>query len=45
MADAGPRGIMLGWSRVTGIHDLKRDFYFRQLWEEKGSALIEGIGT
>ena len=36
-------GIMLGWYRVTGIHDLKRDFYFRQLWDEKGSALIEGM--
>ena len=37
--------ITLGWCRVTGIHYLKRDFYFRQLWDEKGSALIEGIGT
>jgi len=36
--------IMLGWHRVTGIDDLKRDFYFRQLWDEKGSALIEGMG-
>ena len=35
--------IMLGWYRVTGIDDLKRDFYFRQIWDEKGSALIEGM--
>ena len=35
--------MMLGWYRVTGIDDLKRDFYFRQLWDEKGSALIEGM--
>ena len=35
--------VMLGWYRVTGIDDLKRDFYFRQLWDEKGSALIEGM--
>ena len=35
--------IMLGWYRVTGVDDLKRDFYFRQLWDEKGSALIEGM--
>ena len=34
--------VMLGWYRVTGVDDLKRDFYFRQLWDEKGSALIEG---
>ena len=33
--------IMLGWYRVAGIYDLKRDFYFRQLWDEKGSALIK----
>ena len=35
--------IMLGWYRVTGIDELRRDFYFRQLWDEKGSALIEGM--
>ncbi len=35
--------IMLGRYRVTGIDDLKRDFYFRKLWDEKGSALIEGM--
>jgi len=35
--------MMLGRYRVTGIDDLERDFYFRQLWDEKGSALIEGM--
>jgi uncharacterized protein (DUF2252 family) len=35
--------IMLGWHRVTGTDDVKRDFYFRQLWDEKGSAIIEGM--
>lgn len=35
--------IMLGWDRVTGIDGVERDFYFRQLWDEKGSAIIEGM--
>ena len=35
--------IMLGWHRVTGLDGVKRDFYFRQLWDEKGSAIIEGM--
>ena len=35
--------IMLGWHRVTGLDDVKRDFYFRQLWDQKGSAIIEGM--
>ena len=35
--------IMLGWDRVTGIDGVNRDFYFRQLWDEKGSAIIEGM--
>ena len=35
--------IMLGWHRVTGTDDVKRDFYFRQLWDQKGSAIIEGM--
>ena len=35
--------IMLGWHRVTGLDGAKRDFYFRQLWDEKGSAIIEGM--
>jgi uncharacterized protein (DUF2252 family) len=35
--------IMLGWDRVPGIDDIERDFYFRQLWDNKGSVIIEGM--
>ena len=35
--------VMLGWHRVTGTDDVERDFYFRQLWDQKGSAIIEGM--
>jgi uncharacterized protein (DUF2252 family) len=34
--------IMLSWHRVDGV---KRDFYFRQLWDSKGSAILEGHET
>ena len=33
--------IMLGWIRTEGIDRVKRDFYVRQLWDAKGSALVE----
>ena len=33
--------IMLGWIRVTGPDGVSRDFYIRQLWDGKGSALVE----
>ena len=33
--------IMLGWIRAEGIDHVKRDFYVRQLWDAKGSALVE----
>ena len=33
--------IMLGWIRVTGLDGTERDFYIRQLWDGKGSALVE----
>ena len=33
--------IMLGWIRVDGIDGVKRDFYLRQLWDSKGSAIVE----
>ena len=33
--------IMLGWIRAEGIDDVKRDFYVRQLWDAKGSAIVE----
>ena len=35
--------IMLGWDRVTGPDGVKWDFYMRQLWDNKGSAIIEGM--
>ena len=33
--------IMLGWIRVAGYDGVSRDFYVRQLWDNKGSALVE----
>ena len=35
--------IMLGWHRVETTDGVKLDFYFRQLWDNKGSAIIEGM--
>ncbi len=35
--------IMLGWVRTTGIDGVERDFYVRQLWDGKGSAVIEAM--
>jgi Uncharacterized protein conserved in bacteria (DUF2252) len=32
---------MLGWIRTTGIDGVERDFYLRQLWDSKGSALVD----
>ena len=36
--------IMLGWTTATGPDNRKRDFYVRQLWDQKGSAVIETMG-
>ena len=33
--------IMLGWVRTSGVDGVERDYYVRQLWDAKGSALIE----
>ena len=33
--------IMLGWLTAEGPDGKKRDFYVRQLWDQKGSAVIE----
>jgi uncharacterized protein (DUF2252 family) len=33
--------IMLGWIKVEGIDGVKRDFYIRQLWDAKMSALVD----
>ena len=35
--------IMLGWDRITGPGGVKWDFYMRQLWDNKGSVIIEGM--
>jgi len=33
--------IMLGWIRVEALDGVSRDFYVRQLWDQKASALVE----
>jgi uncharacterized protein (DUF2252 family) len=33
--------LMLGWVRITGVDGVSRDFYVRQLWDQKGSAVVE----
>ena len=33
--------IMLGWVRTSGVDGVERDYYVRQLWDAKGSALVE----
>ena len=33
--------IMLGWIRVDDLDGVSRDFYMRQLWDGKGSAIVE----
>ena len=33
--------IMLGWIRLAGTDGESRDFYVRQLWDGKGSAIVE----
>jgi uncharacterized protein (DUF2252 family) len=35
--------IMLGWIKTEGVDGVKRDFYIRQLWDAKGSALIDQL--
>ena len=34
---------MLGWMRITAYDGVSRDFYVRQLWDGKGSALVEAM--
>jgi hypothetical protein len=33
--------VMLGWLRTDGVDGASRDFYVRQLWDGKGSALVD----
>jgi uncharacterized protein (DUF2252 family) len=35
--------IMLGWFRTAGVDGVDRDFDMRQLWDGKGSALLEAM--
>ena len=35
--------IMLGWLSLEDPLGVKRDFYIRQLWDAKGSALVEAM--
>ncbi len=35
--------ILLGWLRALGFDGLEHDFYVRQLWDSKGSALVEEL--
>jgi hypothetical protein len=35
--------IMLGWVRTAGSDGVERDFYIRQMWDGKGSAVIEAM--
>jgi uncharacterized protein (DUF2252 family) len=35
--------IMLGWIKIEGVDGVKRDFYIRQLWDSKLSALVESM--
>ena len=37
--------IMLGWVRTTGPDGVDRDYYVRQLWDNKGSANVEAMST
>ena len=34
---------MLGWIHVTGVDGVERDFYVRQLWDSKGSAVVDAM--
>ncbi|QBR91597.1 DUF2252 domain-containing protein [Nocardioides euryhalodurans] len=35
--------VLLGWVRSGGVDGVGRDFYVRQLWDGKGSAIIEAM--
>ena len=35
--------VMLGWVRANGIDGVDRDFFVRQLWDGKGSAIVEAM--
>ncbi|MFD7073464.1 DUF2252 domain-containing protein [Nocardioides sp. NPDC059952] len=35
--------VMLGWVRASGLDGVERDFFVRQLWDGKGSAIVEAM--
>jgi uncharacterized protein (DUF2252 family) len=35
--------ILLGWVKAKGLDGKQRDFYVRQLWDQKGSAKVENM--
>jgi uncharacterized protein (DUF2252 family) len=35
--------ILLGWQRSPGLDGVERDFFVRQLWDRKGSAVVEAM--
>ena len=37
----GASDVMLGWIHVAGLDGAERDFFMRQLWDSKGSALVD----
>ena len=37
----GASDIFLGWDKFTGDDGVTRDFYLRQLWDGKGSVVVE----
>ena len=37
----GASDLMLGWLRTSDVDGNRRDYYVRQLWDAKGSALVE----
>ncbi len=41
----GASDIMLGWLRVTGFDGVARDYYVRQLWDNKGSADVDSMSA
>ena len=41
----GASDILLGWLREQGDGGVTRDFYVRQLWDQKGSAPVEAMSA
>ena len=35
--------VMLGWVTASGFDGVERDFFVRQLWDGKGSAIVEAM--